>query len=222
MNLRASLSEFLGTAVLAMVVVGSGIMGTQLTADLALVLLINAISTVLALGLLIFLFGPISGAHFNPAVSLVELIQRRISLRIFGAYVIAQIAGGIIGVVGAHTMYGLPAVSMSQHQRSSAGFFLGELVATAGLILLIGVLGQRGLSHLSAVAISSWIGSAYFFTSSTSFANPALTLARSFTDSFAGIASSSVGLFIAAQCVGALAGLGLLKILWPIAASASH
>jgi len=205
-------AEFAGTLMLAMVVVGSGIMGARLTSDVAVALIVNAVSTVLALYLLITLLGPISGAHFNPAVSLIELIQRRISAADFIAYVVAQTAGAVVGVVGAHTMYGLPPFSVSTHLRDGFGMFLGEFVATAGLIFLIMVLACRQQSHLTAVAVAGWIGSAYFFTSSTSFANPALTIARMFTETFAGIAVSSVALFIFAQIAGSLAGFVLAKV----------
>ena len=205
-------AEFAGTLMLAMVVVGSGIMGARLTSDVAVALIVNAVSTVLALYLLITLLGPISGAHFNPAVSLIELIQRRISAADFIAYVVAQTAGAVVGVVGAHTMYGLPLFSVSTHLRDGFGMFLGEFVATAGLIFLIMVLASRQQSHLTAVAVAGWIGSAYFFTSSTSFANPALTFARMFTETFAGIAVASVALFIFAQIAGSLAGFVLAKV----------
>ena len=205
-------AEFAGTLMLAMVVVGSGIMGARLTSDVAVALIVNAVSTVLALYLLITLLGPISGAHFNPVVSLIEFIQRRISAADCVAYAVAQTAGAVVGVVGAHTMYGLPLLSVSTHLRDGLGMFLGEFVATAGLIFLIMVLASRQQSHLTAGAVACWIGSAYFFTSSTSFANPALTIARMFTDTFAGIAVSSVALFILAQIAGSLAGLVLARM----------
>lgn len=204
---RSSVSEFCGTALLVCVVVGSGIMGTNLSSDMGVALTINTLSTIFALALLIFILGPISGAHFNPAVTLVEIITRQHPVSKAGAYLLAQISGAIAGAVLANIMFDLPAVSISTHDRVSVGTLLGEVIATAGLIVVIGVLVTRSVEHLIPVAVAAWIGSAYFFTSSTSFANPAVTIGRMFSDTFAGIAPGSVAPFIAAQLVGALVGV---------------
>lgn len=206
-TIRKLLAEFFGTATLVCVVVGSGIMGSALSPDLGTALIINALSTIFALALLIFILGPVSGAHFNPAVTLVEIITRRHSVKLAGGYIIAQIIGAIVGAITANVMFDLPTVSISTHDRVSVGTMLGEVLATAGLIIVIGVLVTRGVEHLIPVAVAAWIGSAYFFTSSTSFANPAVTIGRIFTDTFAGIAPGSVGPFIAAQLVGAAIGV---------------
>ncbi len=204
--LRKYLAEFLGTLTLVAVVVGSGTMATNLSSDLGVDLLINTISTVFALGILILIFGSISGAHFNPAVSLSEWIQKRLSMNLLFGYLVAQFAGGITGAMLANLMFKNPAYFPSQHVRSGASLWLGEVVATAGLLFIIQLLRGQGKEPLAPVVIASWIGSAYFFTSSTSFANPAVTIARSFTDTFSGIAISSVAMFVVAQIIGALFG----------------
>jgi glycerol uptake facilitator-like aquaporin len=205
---RKYVAEFLGTGTLVAVVVGSGTMATNLSADRGVELLINTISTVFALGILIFLLGSISGAHFNPAVSLSEWVQKRLSLNLLLGYVIAQCAGGIAGAMLANLMFKDPAYFPSHHVRSGANLWLGEVMATAGLLFIIQVLGGQKKGSFAPVVIASWIGSAYFFTSSTSFANPAVTLARAFTDTFSGIAMRSVAMFVVAQLIGA--GLGSL------------
>lgn len=208
-------AEFLGAFTLVAVVVGSGIMGTNLTDDLAVVLLINALATVAGLGVLIWVLGPISGAHFNPAVTLVTAAGKDMPWREAGAYIGAQCLGAVGGAVLANVMFSLPAVEMSQRERAGAGVWLGEVVATAGLIFLIGALTRTGRGHLGPVLVAAWIGSAYFFTASTSFANPAVTLGRAFTDTFAGIALASAPLFIAAQLLGAALGAGLTAYFFP-------
>jgi glycerol uptake facilitator-like aquaporin len=208
MNLRRSLAEFLGTLTLVAVVVGSGTMATQMSADRGVELLINAIATVFALGILIFIFAPISGAHFNPVVSLSELLQMRLSPTDFMAYLVAQFAGGFLGAVVANLMFKNPAIFPSHHIRSGGNLFLGEIIATAGLLFIIQALGFQQKAHLAPVVVASWIGSAYFFTSSTSFANPAVTVARSFSNTFSGIDIKSVPIFILAQIIGA--GVGTL------------
>lgn len=205
--MRRALTELIGTALLVCVVVGSGLMGASLTDDDGVVLLINATSTVLALGLLILVLAPISGGHLNPVVTVIELLRKRHSGRESTAYIVCQIAGAIAGVIVANVMFELPALQSSENARASAGTFLGEVVATAGLIIVIGVLSATGRGRFIALAVPAWIGAAYFFTSSTSFANPALTVGRMFTDSFTGIAPSSVLPFIAAQLLGMLIGL---------------
>ncbi len=209
--LRRYLAEFLGTCTLVTVVVGSGTMATNMSADRGVDLLINTISTVFALGILILVFASLSGAHFNPAVSLSEWAQKRLSLTLLLGYLTAQFAGGIAGAMLANLMFKNPAYFPSQHVRSGANLWMGEIVATAGLLFLIQVLRGQDKESLAPVVIASWIGSAYFFTSSTSFANPAVTLARSFTDTFSGISLGSVAMFMVAQMVGALLGFILGK-----------
>ena len=201
--------EFLGTGILVAVVVGSGAMAENLTQDVGLELLINTVATVLALGLLIELFAPISGAHFNPLVSVIQIIRREFSLSDAFFYVIAQSLGGILGAMLANLMFSHPAIFISQHSRTGLHLWLGEVVATAGLIFVIFQAINLGKSKIIPILVPAWIGAAYFFTSSTSFANPAVTLARSFTDTFSGIKISSVPGFVIAQCAGAVIGFGL-------------
>ena len=206
-----AVAEFSGTALLVTVVVGSGIMGTNLSDDLGVALIINAFSTIFALVLLILTIGPISGAHFNPAVSLVQLFSRQQPIADTLTYIVAQIAGAISGAILANSMFDLPAIQFSTHDRVSSGMLIGEVVATAGLVALIGVLSSREQGKYIPVAVAAWIGSAYFFTSSTSFANPAVTIGRLFTDTFAGIAPASVLPYILAQLVGAAIGVAIAK-----------
>ena len=191
-----------------MVVVGSGAMAVQMSPDLGVELLINAVSTVLALGILIYIFGSVSGAHFNPVVSISEWAQKRLSLSEAIALIAAQCAGGIAGAMIANLMYKHPAYFPSHRIRTGTAIWLGEVIATAGLLFLIQVLtGSK--AHSAPVVIAGWIGSAYFFTSSTSFANPAVTLARSVSDTFSGIALESVGAFVVAQILGAILGTAI-------------
>ena len=206
-----AVAEFSGTALLVSVVVGSGIMGTNLSDDLGLALIINAFSTIFALALLILTIGPISGAHFNPAVSLVQLFSRQQPIAETLIYIVAQIAGAISGAILANAMFDLPAIQFSTHDRVSSGMLIGEVIATAGLVALIGILSSREQGKYIPVAVAAWIGSAYFFTSSTSFANPAVTIGRLFTDTFAGIAPASVLPYILAQLVGAAIGMAIAK-----------
>ena len=206
-----ALAEFVGTGLLVCVVVGSGIMGANLSSDVGVALIINALSTIFALALLIAVIGPISGAHFNPAVSLVNVLSRLQPAREAGVYIVAQTAGAIVGAILANVMFDLPAFQFSTHDRVSPGMLIGEVVATAGLIAIIGILSARKQTAIIPVAVAAWIGSAYFFTSSTSFANPAVTVGRMFTDTFAGIAPESVLLYIAAQLVGAIIGAVVVK-----------
>ena len=205
-------AEFFGTAALVCVVVGSGVMGTNLSHDAGVALIINAFSTIFALALLILTLGPISGAHFNPVVSLWLLATKQLKLRDTLAYIPAQVGGAIGGAILANAMFDLPAIQFSTHARVSTGTLIGEVLATAGLIAVIGILSQRGQGHLIAVAVAAWIGSAYFFTSSTSFANPAVTIGRIFSNTFAGIEAGSVLPFIGAQLVGAALGLLIVKV----------
>jgi glycerol uptake facilitator-like aquaporin len=211
--MRKLLAEYLGTALLVAIVVGSGIMATDLTQDVGLQLLINTISTVFGLAVLILILAPISGAHFNPVVTLVDLIQGKSSVIQFLQYAVVQTAGAISGAFLANAMFDNAIIQTATKIRSGNNLYLAEIVATAGLILVINLLvSQKNLTVIPA-AVAAWIGSAYFFTSSTSFANPAVTVGRIFSDSFAGIAPECVLKFIAAQILGALIGLGLSKVL---------
>jgi len=211
--MKKLLAEYLGTTLLVAIVVGSGIMATDLTKDVGLQLLINTIATVFGLGVLILILAPISGAHFNPAVTMVDLIQGKSSALQFIQYVFAQVLGAISGALLANAMFDRAIIETATKLRAGSNLYLAEVVATAGLILVINLLVvQKNLTVIPA-AVAVWIGSAYFFTSSTSFANPAVTVGRTFSDSFAGIAPSSAPAFIAAQILGALIGLGLVKVL---------
>ena len=206
-------AEFLGTAFLVAIVVGSGIMGTNLSQDVGVQLLINTISTVFGLYVLITILAPISGAHFNPVVTMVDLIEGKSSTVQLIQYIFAQALGAITGAMLANAMFSFPLLEASTKIRSGGNLYIGEIVATAGLILVINLLvDQKNLVVIPA-AVAAWIGSAYFFTSSTSFANPAVTIGRTFSDSFAGIAPECAPKFIAAQVLGALIGLGLTKVL---------
>ena len=206
-------AEFLGTAFLVAIVVGSGIMATNLSQDIGVQLLINTISTVFGLYVLITILSPISGAHFNPVVTMVDLIQGKSSTAQFIQYSLAQVLGAVTGAMLANSMFSYPLLEASTKIRSGGNLYIGEIVATAGLILVINLLvSQKNLAVIPA-AVAAWIGSAYFFTSSTSFANPAVTIGRTFSDSFAGIAPECAPKFIAAQVLGALIGLGLTKVL---------
>jgi glycerol uptake facilitator-like aquaporin len=211
--MKKLLAEYLGTTLLVAIVVGSGIMATDLTKDVGLQLLINTIATVFGLGVLILILAPISGAHFNPVVTMVDLIQGKSSALQFIQYVFAQVLGAISGALLANAMFDRAIIETATKIRAGSNLYLAEVVATAGLILVINLLVvQKNLTVIPA-AVAVWIGSAYFFTSSTSFANPAVTVGRTFSDSFAGIAPSSAPAFIAAQILGALIGLGLVKVL---------
>ena len=208
----ALLAEFLGTAMLVATVVGSGIMGTALSSDIGVALLINTVSTIFALGVLIFLFLPISGAQFNPAVTMIMVIRKEISSGIAAGYVAVQIFGAIAGAALGNIMFEAPALQISQNNRDSFGLLIGEVVATAGLIFIILLTVSRGQAQTLIILVPAWIGAAYFFTSSTSFANPAVTIGRMFTDSFSGIAPSSVIAFVLAQLLGALVGWALATL----------
>jgi glycerol uptake facilitator-like aquaporin len=213
--LRKIISEFLGTGFLVAAVVGSGIMGERLAAgNVAIALLANTIATGAALFALILTFGPISGGHFNPAVTFVDAMDRGVSWMVAACYIPAQCAGGICGAVAAHLMFGLPAISVSTHARSGSAQAFSEFVATFGLICVIwGCARQR--SDMVAFAVAAYITAAYWFTSSTSFANPAVTIARSLSDTFTGIRPVDVPVFVAAQFVGAIAATFLFRWLVP-------
>lgn len=211
--MKKLIGEFLGTLTLVAIVVGSGIMATSLSQDVGVQLLINTISTVFGLLVLIQIFAPISGAHFNPVVTMVDLIERKVSFSQFIQYAAVQILGAVSGAVLANAMFGHPLIETATKLRSGGNLYLGEIVATAGLILIINLLVKQEKLMLIPAMVAAWIGSAYFFTSSTSFANPAVTIGRTLSDSFAGIAPSCAPRFIAAQILGALIGLGLTKVL---------
>ena len=212
---RALIAEFLGTAVLVCAVVGSGIMGTLLTNDLAVTLLINTVSTIAALGVAIWLFQPISGAHFNPAVTLVAVIRKEMKMLDAGTYMIVQILGAVAGVVIANIMFELPIVDFSTNDRSGYGLMLSEVLATAGLLFIIVTAVLRERSEALIILVPAWIGAAYFFSSSTSFANPAVTIGRTLTDTFTGISPANALPFIAMQIIGALLGAFIAMKLAP-------
>jgi glycerol uptake facilitator-like aquaporin len=217
---RRLFAEFLGTGLLVTVIVGSGIAAQQLSpSETGLQLLENSTATALGLAVLILMLGPVSGAHFNPLVSLADwFLGRRLggglTLSEVGAYTIAQCAGGILGAVLANVMFDVGQQLSTKH-RVGSGHLVGEVVATAGLIALIFALARTKRGLLAAPAVGAYIGAAYWFTSSTSFANPAVTVGRMFTDTFAGIAPSSVPAFIGMQVVGAALGIGIVLVLYP-------
>ncbi|OLB73721.1 MAG: aquaporin family protein [Actinobacteria bacterium 13_2_20CM_2_71_6] len=218
---RRLLAEFTGTGLLVTAVVGSGIMAARLSpADVGLQLLENSIATALALGVLILVFGPVSGAHFNPVVSVADWwLGRRRGTGIdggqLGAYAAAQVLGAIAGSILANAMFALDPVTWSHTRRTAGHLWLGETVATAGLVLLIFALVRSGRAAAAPAAVGAYIGAAYWFTSSTSFANPAVTIGRAFTDTFAGIAPASLPGYLLAQLAGLLVGVGLLVTLYP-------
>lgn len=224
---RRLLAEFVGTALLVTVVVGSGIAAEQLSPDdVGLQLLENSTATVFGLAVLILLFGPVSGAHFNPVVTATDwLLGRRagggMAAQHVAAYAVVQIVGGVAGALLANLMFDGRVFELATKERITVGHLVGEVVATAGLIALIFALARTGRAPLSAAAVGAYIGAAYWFTSSTSFANPAVTIGRMFSDTFAGIAPSSAPGFIAAQIVGALIGLALVVALYPDAADSA-
>ena len=201
---------------LAAVVIGSGIMAQQLSANqIGLELLQNAAATATGLYALILMFGPVSGGHFNPVVSLVDHAFGGLSKRALVTYLPAQIAGCAAGAILANAMFAQPAIDISTHHRASPAHLLAEIVATSGLLLVIFSLARTRRAGSVAAAVGAYIGAAYFFTSSTSFANPAITIGRTLSDTFAGIAPASVPGFIAAQLVGAAIALVLIRALYP-------
>jgi arsenate reductase len=209
-------AELLGSFFLAAVVIGSGIAAQQLSpGNVGLQLLENATATAGGLYAIILMFGPVSGGHFNPVVSFVDASFGGVSWRTASAYLPAQVIGCIAGAVIANLMFSKPAVAFSTHHRATPAHFLSEVVATLGLILVIFSLARSGRSRSAPAAIAAYIGAAYFFTSSTSFANPAITVGRMFSNTFAGIAPSSVPSFVAAQIVGAVVALVVIKVLYP-------
>jgi glycerol uptake facilitator-like aquaporin len=216
---RRIVSEFVGTGFLVTAVVGSGIMGERLASgNVAIALLANTIATGAALAALILTFGPISGAHLNPAVTLADAIERGVSWTVAACYVPAQCAGAICGAIAAHLMFGLPAIAVSHHARSGSAQVFSEFVATFGLLCVIwGCSRQHSgtVPYAAPFAVAAYITSAYWFTSSTSFANPAVTIARSLSDTFAGIRPADVPAFVAAELAGALAATLLFRWLVP-------
>jgi glycerol uptake facilitator-like aquaporin len=218
---RRLVAELLGTGLLVTVVVGSGIAAERLSpGDAGLQLLESSTATFLGLTVLILLFGPVSGAHFNPVVSAADwLLGRRSGAGLRGAevvaYVAAQVVGGVLGAELANLMYRVPLGRLASTDRLGAHLLLGEVVATAGLVALVFALARTGRGLLAAPAVGAYIGAAYWFTSSTSFANPAVTVGRVFSDTFAGIAPGSVAGFVGAQLVGAAVAVGLVRYLFP-------
>ena len=213
---RRALAESCGTAFLAAVVVGSGIAAQRLSPDdVGLQLLENALATAGGLAALILAFGPVSGGHFNPAVSIADSLLGGLDRRDVPAYIGAQIAGAITGAIVANLMFELDAVTWSDTGRSAGGLWLGEVVATIGLLVVVfGVVRSRRVG-MAPFAVGAYIGGAYFFTSSTSFANPAVTIGRAFTDTFAGIEPSSVPMFIGCQLLGGALAVLLIRALYP-------
>lgn len=213
---RRITAEFLGSAFLAALVIGSGIAAQRLSpGDAGLELLENAAATAAGLFAVILMFGPVSGGHFNPVVSFVDAAFGGLSWRDASAYLPAQVAGCIGGAVVANLMFALPAVSISTKHRATPAHFLSEVIATLGLMLVIFALARSGRPQATPAAVGAYIGAAYFFTSSTSFANPAIAVGRMFSDTFAGIAPPSVPSFIAAEIVGGALAIAVIKMLYP-------
>jgi arsenate reductase len=213
---RRLLAEFLGAAFLAALVIGSGIAAQQLSlGDVGLELLENAAATAAGLFAIILMFGPVSGGHFNPVVSLVDAAFGGLRWRDALAYAPAQTAGCILGAVAANGMFARAAVSLSTKHRASSAHLLAEVIATAGLLLVIFALARTRRGASAPAAVGAYIGAAYFFTSSTSFANPAISVGRIFSNTFAGIAPASVPGFVAAQLIGGAAAIIAIRILYP-------
>lgn len=212
---RALVAEAVGTAGLLAAVVGSGVMAERLTDDVAVQLLANALASVAALGVLVAVIAPVSGAHLNPAVSLAQAVRRDLPWTRLPAYAVAQVCGAVLGVVVANTMYDLAPLHLSGTVRTGAGQWLGEIVATAGLVVVVGHVSRAGRGEKAPWLVAGWILAAYWFTSSTSFANPAVTIARMFSDTFTGIAPASVLHFVLAQVAGVAVGLAGIRLLVP-------
>jgi glycerol uptake facilitator-like aquaporin len=205
-TLRAPLAEFLGTLLITTTVIGSGIMAQQLTQDVLLQLMANMFATVMVLALLIWLLAPISGAYFNPAVALIALMRKGISVGQFLVFTFVQCLGAVLGAILANGLFSRTLIEQSTKVRSGGALFVSEILATAGLVLIIFLAANQGRGESAFWLVPMWIGGAYVFTSSTSFANPAITLGRGLSDSFAGIAPASIPLFLIAQVIGALLG----------------
>ena len=218
---RQALAEFLGSAGLVAVVIGSGIAASRLSSDTGLQLLENALVTGAGLVALILAFGPVSGGHFNPVVTLADRVLGGLGNREVAVYLPAQVAGGALGAVLANLMFGLPAVEIAQQERSSAGLWLSEVLATAGLVVLVFALVRSGRPAVAPFAVGAYIAAAYWWSSSTSFANPMIDLARTLSDTFAGIAPSSVPAFVVAQLLGGALGVAAVLLLYPSADAAA-
>jgi glycerol uptake facilitator-like aquaporin len=213
---RRALAEFVGTMFLLIAVVGSGIAASRLSAGQAgLELLENAAATAAALAAIILAVGPVSGAHLNPVITVVDRFFQGLTSREAAAYVGAQLTGAAAGAVVANLMFSLPAVQLSTHVRTGGGLWLGEVVATFGLVLVVFGVARSGRPGVAAFAVGAYIAGAYFFTSSTSFANPAVTMARELSNTFAGIAPRSVPLFVLFELVGGSLALGAVRLLYP-------
>jgi glycerol uptake facilitator-like aquaporin len=213
---RRLLAEFLGSAFLAAIVIGSGIAAGNLSpGDVGLQLFENAAATATGLFTIILMFGPVSGAHFNPVVSLVDATFGGLRWRKALAYIPAQVSGCIAGAIVANGMFALAAISISDRHRASEAHLFAEVIATLGLLLVIFALARTRRGSLAPAAVGAYIGAAYFFTSSTSFANPAISVGRMFSDTFAGIAPASVPGFIVAQLVGGAVAIGVIRVLYP-------
>jgi glycerol uptake facilitator-like aquaporin len=213
---RKAVAEFIGTALLLIAVVGSGIAAQRLSpGNAGLELLENALATGAGLAAIIVAFGPVSGAHLNPVVSILDAALGGLRRRELAAYLAAQVAGAALGVMVANLMFSLPAVTLSVHSRSNPGLWLGEVVATLGLLLVIFGAVRSGRGAVVPFAVGAYITGAYFFTSSTSFANPAVTVARELTDTFAGISPASVLPFVAAELVGCGLAWAAVRALYP-------
>lgn len=212
---RRLLAEFIGTALLLAGVIGSGIMAERLTEDVGLQLLANAAATAGVLYAIILMFGPVSGAHFNPAVTIADATLGSRPWRDVGPYIVSQVAGGAVGVIVANLMFELDAVNVSEKVRDGSGQYIAEIVATFGLVLLIFSLVRSGRDHLAASAVAAYIGGAYWFTSSTSFANPAVSVTRTLSDTFAGIDPGSAPAFVALELAGMALAVVVVRILYP-------
>lgn len=217
---RRMTAELIGTALLVSTVAGSGIMAAQLSGDAGLRLLENSVATAFGLGVLILLFQPVSGAHFNPVVSAMDWwLGRRdgfgLTARELAGYVVAQVLGGILGAILANLMFGLAAMSWSATARDTSHLWVGETVATFGLVLLVFGLARSGRATTAPAAVGAYIGAAYWFTSSTSFANPAVTIGRAFSDTFTGIAPGSIAAFVGCQLLGATLAAVAAKAFYP-------
>jgi arsenate reductase len=212
---RQAVAEFLGSAGLVTVVIGSGIAAQRLSSDPGLRLLENALITGAGLVALILAFGPVSGGHFNPVVTLADRVFGGVSSRQVAAYLPAQLAGGVLGAVAANLMFDLPAMTISTHERTGGGLWLSEALATFGLVVLIFGLVRAGRAGLAPFAVGAYITAAYWWSSSTSFANPMIDLARTLSNTFAGIAPSSVPMFVLMQAIGAAAAVAAVTLLYP-------
>lgn len=215
MNYRAILGEFFGAAVLVATIVGSGIMATALSDDSLVRLLVNCLSTIFVLGVLILTLGPVSGAHLNPAVTLALAASKKLPANQVLPYMIAQVAGGVVGALVSNTMFGLSTIQISTTERFQVGTGIGEVIATLLLVFVVLALIQTNRADLIALGVPAAVGAAFLFTSSTSFANPAVSVGRIFSDTLTGIAPESAGGYVLVQIIGALLAVGLVQQLFP-------